>query len=123
MMSFSRRPSRVPAACSPSRNVVSNTATRSDILLFSVPGGRSRLSSRLLLLRLSFARIQPCRPQNPPHFLGRNRKPLRHPGYLTPLPLPHPRNHDPRKLLRHLLERLPLDDARAPRPQQPLHRL
>src|ERR1017187_7318250 len=30
MMSFSRLPRRVPAACSPSLNVVSNTATFSD---------------------------------------------------------------------------------------------
>src|ERR1019366_2818765 len=31
IMSFSRLPSRVPAACSPSRRVVSNTATFSSI--------------------------------------------------------------------------------------------
>jgi hypothetical protein len=33
IMSFSRLPNRVPAACSPSRSVVSNTATLSDMVI------------------------------------------------------------------------------------------
>ena len=41
IVSFSRPPRRVPAACSPSLSVVSNTATFSDITLHSFPRGSS----------------------------------------------------------------------------------
>src|SRR5437588_7867216 len=84
IMSFSRLPRRVPAACSPSRSVVSNTAT------FSEAGFILEFSNRL---------------QNAADFFRRNRQLLGHARDLSALTLPHSGDHQPGKFLAELLKR------------------
>src|ERR1035441_1491117 len=80
MVSFSRLPRRVPAACSPSLSVVSNTATLSDIVSLAYPRGV----------------------KNPADLLGRDGEFPRHSRHFAFLPLPDFGNDDAGELFGHL---------------------
>src|SRR5436309_5156241 len=100
MISLSLLPKRVPAACSPSRKVVSKTIILSDIAFITYSHGL----------------------QYPPHLLGRHRKLLRYARNLATLPFPDFRNHNARELFSQLLKRPVVNYARAPRAKQRVYR-
>src|SRR5450759_843419 len=100
-MSFSRLPRRVPAACSPSLNVVSKTATFSEVTF-----------SDMAWLADSGG------VKNPPHLFGRNGELFGDARHLAVFPLPHFRYDDAREFLRHLLKGFVFHGAVAPGAQQ-----
>src|ERR1039458_10369825 len=106
MMSFLRLPRRVPAACSPSLKVVSNTATFSDMTFSDMTLSDLTLSDMASL-------AYPGRVKNPPHLLRGDGKLFRHPRNFAALTLPYFGNHHAREFLRHLLKRLVLEIGRA----------
>src|SRR5689334_15377592 len=93
MINLSLPPRRVPAACSPSRRVVSKTATFSDIAFVTDSYGL----------------------QDAPHLFGRNRELFRYARHLASLPFPHLGNYDAGELFSQLLKRPVVNHPGAPR--------
>src|ERR1051326_8356133 len=89
MVSLSRLPRRVPAACSPSRNVGSKIAILSDIPASGGGGAPLFIYARGM--------------EDAPDFFGRYREPLGYARDFAPLALPDFGNDDAGELFRHLL--------------------
>src|SRR5712672_2674705 len=94
MMSFSRLPSRVPAACSPSLNVVSKTATFSEAVFGDMADCTFTHSGRV---------------KNSSNFFRRDGKFSRDARHLAVFTFPDFGDDDAGKFLGHLLKGFVLD--------------